>query len=96
MSKLKYFRKYHRIVAPILFLPLLVTVITGVGFDLAEELFHAPDNVKETIISIHKGGYLGEKLSILYVILNGLGVVVMLITGLLMLMNFRSRQHPSD
>jgi len=43
-------------------------------------LFHAPDNVKETIISIHKGGYLGEKISILYVILIGLKVVVMLIT----------------
>jgi len=79
-----------------MFLPLLVTVITGVIFDIAETWFNASDNVKEAIMSIHKGAYLGEKLSIFYVILNGLGVIFLLVTGISMLTSFSRRQTPSE
>jgi len=96
MAKLKSFRKYHRIFAPIVLLPLLVTVITGVTFNLSEEWFKFPEKVNELIITIHKGGYLGEKLTPLYVLLNGLGLVFMLVTGVLMLLNSTRRQYPSE
>jgi predicted metalloprotease len=97
MVNLRILRKYHRLIAPILFLPLLVTVITGVVFDMADEnLLKVSDSIKETIISIHKGGYLGEKLSILYVLLNGLGVLVMLLTGIAMLKNINRSKSFSE
>ncbi len=96
MLNLRFLRKVHQKIAPVIFLPLLVTVITGVIFDITETWFNPSESWKELILSIHKGAYLGEKIGILYVILNGLGVVVMLVTGLSMLRSFNRRQHPSE
>ena len=96
MTTLRSLRKLHQRIAPIIFLPLLLTVVTGVIFDIAEVWFNAPDSLKESIISIHKGAFLGEKLSIFYVILNGLGVVLMLITGISMLKNFKRPKNTSE
>jgi hypothetical protein len=92
MKYLRSLRKLHRFVAPLLFLPLLLTVITGIVFDLSDTYFNFPEKVNNVLISIHKGGYLGEKLSVVYVILNGIGTFAMLITGISMLIKFNRQK----
>ena len=77
-------RKFHKIAAPIVFLPLFVTVITGVGYRLGRAWFGLTKDQIHFLMVIHEGGYLGENIKPFYVLLNGIGLLWMLITGLMM------------
>jgi hypothetical protein len=79
------FRKLHRKIAPILFLPLLVSALTGIAYRLGRSWFGIPDAVADFLMVIHQGAYLGVPLEPIYVLLLGLGLVGMSITGLTML-----------
>ncbi len=79
------FRKLHRKVAPILFLPLLATTLTGVAYRLGRSWFGMPKNVAEFFLTIHQGEYLGQPLVPIYVLLVGLGLLGMVVTGVTML-----------
>ncbi|MDJ0707341.1 MAG: peptidase [Leptolyngbyaceae cyanobacterium MO_188.B28] len=85
-------RKLHRKVAPIIFLPLFVTSLTGVGYRIARSWFGASDEVGEFLMYIHQGTFLGKDLRVFYVLLNGLGVIAMLMTGIFMTTLFRRKQ----
>jgi hypothetical protein len=82
-------RKLHRTIAPIIFLPLFITALTGVGYRVANSWFSAPDEVGEFLMYIHQGTFLGKDLRVFYVLLNALGVIAMLGTGILMTGLFR-------
>ncbi|MGF1489623.1 MAG: hypothetical protein ACFBSE_21250 [Prochloraceae cyanobacterium] len=43
------------------------------------------------LMDLHTGAFLGENLQIFYVILNSLGVIVMLFTGIYLTSLFRSK-----
>lgn len=88
-------RKLHRILAPILFLPFLLTAITGIIYRISETFFAMPEQVAETLLAIHQGAFLGEKIVPIYVFLNGLGMIGMLVTGIVMSGVFRNRQNPN-
>lgn len=76
------FRKYHRWIAPILSLPIFLTVITGMLATVIEE-WHLNIGVKSRLlIKIHTGEFL--HLEGIYPILNGLGLLALLVTGLSM------------
>lgn len=75
------FRKWHRTIAPIVLLPLLVTVFTGVSYRLAKDWFGLSRDQVHFLMSIHEGEYWGQTLEPVYVLLNGLGLLWMLITG---------------
>ena len=64
-------RRWHGRLAPIVLLPLLITVSTGLGYRLMQ---------------IHEGEWLGAHGETIYVLLNGLGLIWMLSTGLVMLL----------
>jgi hypothetical protein len=49
---LRTFRKYHRTLALIACLPLIVTVISGVGYTIMGEWFHQ-DEIGEFLLSLH-------------------------------------------
>lgn len=75
-------RKYHRIVAPIIALPLALTILTGMLTTVVQEW---PINIGLTsslILSIHTGEIF--HLQAIYPILNGLGLIIMLVTGISM------------
>ncbi|MUG99735.1 PepSY domain-containing protein [Scytonema sp. UIC 10036] len=76
------FRKIHRILAPITFLPLTVSALTGIMYRLGRNWFGMPNEQTALLLRIHQGTYLGPHLRVLYVILIGLGLVAMLITGI--------------
>ncbi|WP_009633284.1 hypothetical protein [Synechocystis sp. PCC 7509] len=75
-------RKYHRIIAPIVAIPLMLTVLTGM---LATVVREWPINTGLTsglILSIHTGELF--HLQAVYPILNGLGLIVLVVTGISM------------
>lgn len=78
-------RKSHKNIAPIVLLPLIVTVFTGVSYRLAKDWFGLSRDQVHFLMSIHEGEYLGDTLKPLYVLFNGLGLLWMLITGGVML-----------
>lgn len=88
-------RKFHRTLAPIIFLPLFLTALTGVAYRVANSWFRAPEEVGEFLMYIHQGTFLGRDLRVFYVLLNALGVSAMLVTGIFMTGLFR-RNRTSD
>ena len=90
------FRKLHRRLAPILFFPLLASALTGVIYSIAKNWLGIPNSLTNLLIAIHQGKYLGEKLSPIYVLLVGLGLLGMSVTGLVLLNRNRSSQVSSQ
>ena len=75
-------RQLHSLVAPIMVLPILFTTITGVIYQIAELSGFAEE--VSFIIHWHKGnfGYIDFQKS--FPFLNGLGLLILVITGLQM------------
>ena len=75
-------RQLHKLLAPIMVLPIIFTVITGVIYQIGE-LGGFEDQIR-FIIHWHKGnfGYLDFQKS--FPFLNGIGMLVLSITGLQM------------
>ena len=75
-------RQLHRLLAPIMILPILFTVITGVIYQIGE-IGGFEDKIR-FIIHWHKGnfGYIDFQKS--FPFLNGLGSLILAITGLQM------------
>jgi hypothetical protein len=93
--KQRNLRKLHRRLAPIIFLPLFITSLTGVAYRVANSWFNAPEEVGEFLMYVHQGTFFGKELRVFYVLLNALGVIAMLATGILMTGLFR-RDRTSD
>ena len=84
----RLFRQYHRKIAIILALPLLLTVITGMGYTVVGEWFHQGE-LAEAMLRVHSGEIF--RLGGIYPILNGIGLLGLLVTGVSMLGWFRKR-----
>ncbi len=78
------FRQFHRQLAPVVMLPFLVTAMTGVAHRLGKSWLGLSKQQVHFLMVIHEGEYLGKALKPFYVLLNGLGLLVILITGGLM------------
>ena len=79
--KLNQIIKWHSALAPIVMLPLIMTVCTGVIYRLSKDWFGLSRDQVHFLMSIHEGEYLGHTLEPFYVLFNGLGVIWMLVTG---------------
>lgn len=77
----KAFRKYHRSLAIILCLPLILTTLTGMGYIIFDEWF-GMDDIAHFLMEIHTFEFLG--LEKVYPVLNGLGLIGLLVTGITM------------
>ncbi len=78
------FRKIHRQIAPILFLPLLITALTGIGYRIGKSWLGMTSENAKIFMNIHQGGYLGNTLKPIYILLVGVGLLGMIVTGLIM------------
>ncbi len=87
-------RKYHRFLAPICALPLLFTVITGMAVTMTREWSLGLGLPPNFLLKIHTGEILG--LEGIYPILNGLGLVGLLVTGLSMTGLFNKPKHKAS
>ena len=89
----KAFRKYHRILGIIVCLPLLLTVVTGMLATIAGEW---PINLglsSNLMLKIHTGEIF--HLQAIYPILNGFGLIGLLVTGMSMSGLFNQKKRPN-
>lgn len=91
----KSIRHLHRLIAPIMMLPLLLTAITGTVYQILvgvasrnENLAGKEDNFK-WILGWHKRHFGSVNLDMIYPFFNALGLCVLLFTGISMWLNSR-------
>lgn len=91
----RLFRKYHRWLAIAFSLPLLTTVLSGIFFTIAVELFHQRQFAR-FLLGVHTGKIIG--LGEVFPIINGIGLIGLLVTGIYMTSLFRKRRYlpPSE
>lgn len=88
-------RSIHAVLAPIALLPLLISATTGIAYRLGNTWFALPDSVRHQLMNLHQGSYFGSVGRVIYVALVGLGLVILLVTGVQMTGIFRRRIKPS-
>ena len=72
-------RHLHRTLAPIMLLPLLLTVITGTVYQIADLV--GKGDAFGWLLDWHKGHFGAVNLEVIYLFLNALGLLVLLFTG---------------
>ena len=89
------FRKYHRLLGLIVALPLLLTVLTGMATTIEREWSIDLGVTSRVLLKIHTGEIF--HLEKVYPILDGLGLIALLATGLSMSGVFgRSKRRESQ
>ncbi|GAB4201876.1 MAG: hypothetical protein Fur006_54860 [Coleofasciculaceae cyanobacterium] len=88
-------RKLHRVIAPIAFLPFAVNAITGISYRLGKAWFGLSSDQVNFLLKIHQGSYLGSALKPIYVLLVGVSLITMILTGIQMSGVFRRRSSRS-
>jgi hypothetical protein len=76
------FRKYHRFIAPILFFPLALTVLTGMATTMVGEWSLNFGVSRQLLLGLHTGEIF--HLQAIYPMLNGIGLIGLLVTGISM------------
>jgi Sec-independent protein secretion pathway component TatC len=84
------FRKYHRLIATFFCLPLLFTALTGISVAIADTWLHQAKLVA-FLITVHT--FQIFKLDAILPVLNGLGLVGLVATGLSMTGLFTKRRQ---
>lgn len=88
----RLFRKYHRVLAILSFLPLLLTVITGMLYPIVARLpYENKGAALNLLMRVHTGGILG--LDAIYPLLNGMALAGLLITGISMTRLFQQKSQ---
>ncbi|EAZ88266.1 hypothetical protein [Crocosphaera chwakensis] len=84
-----YLRQLHYKFAPLMIFPLLLTVITGSLFQVAVVTGNANNFV--WLLELHRGKFGRINLEIIYPFLNGFGLLMLGITGVIMWLQIRPR-----
>lgn len=92
---LKRLRQLHITLAPVVILPLMVTMVTGVVYRIGKDWLGWTRDQVHFLMVIHEGEYWGKTLEPVYVLLNGLGLLWMLATGTAMLVKNWQRSRRS-
>jgi hypothetical protein len=82
-------RKIHRVLAPIMVLPLLLTLVTGTLYQIAILMDSAPDYFY--FLEWHRGTFGPVDLRLAYPYLNAIGLLVMVGTGISLWIQIASR-----
>ena len=82
MKTAKTLRQFHRWLAPIMLLPILLTVLTGSLYQLVD--MAGKGAAYDWLLDIHKGNFLILDLQSIYPFLNALGLLLLLGTGIFM------------
>lgn len=87
-------RKLHRKTAPILFIPLLLTALTGVAYRIGRSWFGLSDEFGDFMMLLHEGRFLGEPIVPIYVLFVGLGLLGMTISGVALIKQRKKAKTP--
>jgi uncharacterized iron-regulated membrane protein len=86
-------RKLHRVLAPVMLLPILLTLITGSIYQIVD--LGGKGGNFDWLLDWHKGHFGILNLEMIYPFLNALGLLILAITGISMWVQMRrpSRRH---
>lgn len=84
-------RWFHRIASIILLIPLAITALTGIGYRLTQSWLGWPKERAQWLMNLHQGSYLGKDYRLYYVLFIGLGLLLMLATGIKLFRFFKLR-----
>ncbi|MEM8615004.1 MAG: PepSY domain-containing protein [Cyanobacteria bacterium P01_H01_bin.105] len=90
--KVYQIRQLHRALVPFMVLPLLLTLTTGTAFQFAVAADRAADFI--WLLDLHRGSFGMVNLEFVYPILNALGLLTLVITGLLMWLKTPGKRRP--
>lgn len=76
--------KWHRVTGMIMILPLTVTAVTGILYRLGTEWFGFSEATLKLVMNLHQGTWLGPQARVYYILVIGLGLLSLAITGLRM------------
>lgn len=82
-------RQVHKALAPIMLLPLLLTLITGSIYQIVD--LGGKGDAYDWLLGWHKGHFGVLNLETIYPFLNAAGLLVMVITGISMWLQLRRR-----
>ena len=82
-------RKVHRVLAIIFSLPLLISAVTGIAYQMGGKWFGADKEVLKFLLSIHQGSWLGNTWRPFYILFLGLGLIGLCLTGIRMVIRNR-------
>ncbi|WP_199248994.1 PepSY domain-containing protein [[Phormidium] sp. ETS-05] len=85
------FRQIHRQIAPIVFIPLFLSAITGIAYSLGKSWFDLPRESTHIFMVIHEAEYFGKYLEPIYVLFLAIGIITMIVTGLTMARSFSKK-----
>jgi hypothetical protein len=92
-------RQAHAWLAPVVLAPLLLTACTGMAYRLLKDGFGWNRDQVHPLMALHEGEWLkpllGPAGETLYVVLNGLGLLWMLITGSTLVWQRLRRHRPA-
>ena len=88
-------RRLHGAVAPLVLTPLLLTVCSGMAYRLLKDWGGLGRDQVHWLMVVHEGEWLGQAGEPIYVLLNGLGLLWMLVSGGLMLSQRWLRRTPT-
>ena len=74
-------RQFHKALAPWVFLPFLISSITGVSYRVSKDLLGYSRYQVHWLMSLHESEWFENNGELIYVLLNSLGVLWILITG---------------
>ncbi|MEB3349098.1 MAG: peptidase [Cyanobacteriota bacterium] len=77
-------RRLHAGLAPLVLVPLLITVASGMGYRLLRDWGGLDRDRLHWLMVLHEGEWLGSVGETWYVALNGLGLLWMLVSGAVM------------
>ena len=83
-------RQLHRSLVPIMIAPLVVTVFSGTGFQIAALAGRGGEFI--WLLNLHKGNWGGINLERIYPFLNALGLMLLIISGAIMWWTTRPRK----
>jgi uncharacterized iron-regulated membrane protein len=78
-------RKYHRLLSIIFAVPLALSAITGMAFQVGGKWLHASEPTMKLLLSLHQGSWLGPTLRPFYIMFLGLALIGLCLTGIRML-----------
>lgn len=81
------FRQIHRFLAPIMLFPVVLTLLTGMLYQLFD-MAGQEDRV-HWLMGLHKGDFRVLNLESIYPLLNGLGLLILVVTGFSMWLQTR-------
>ncbi|MDJ0511549.1 MAG: PepSY domain-containing protein [Crocosphaera sp.] len=84
-----YLRQLHHKIAPLMIFPLLLTVLTGTLFQVAVVTGKSGDFI--WLLDLHRGKFGRINLEMIYPFLNGFGLLMLGVTGVIIWLQTRSR-----